>query len=75
MSDAVVIQLISAIVTLLALLFHRIHGSRENQKIQHNLNGDRAIMLARMDALQLEITRLTRANIKLEAESKKVEDK
>lgn len=68
MSDAVVIQLISAIVTLLALLFHRIHGSHENQRIQSNLNGDRAIMLARMDAMQLEISRLTGANIKLEAE-------
>lgn len=69
MSDPVTIQLISAVVTLLlALLAHRIHGSRENHKIQTNLNGDRKAMLDKLDAMQAKITELTGANIKLEAE-------
>ena len=68
MSDQVTIQLISSAVTLLAIYLHRMQGSRENKAISVSINGDRTLLLERMDALQKEVTRLSGANIKLETE-------
>lgn len=73
-SDPIKVQIISSLgtvfVTLVALWFHRRQGSKENTKIQTSINGDRQIMIDKIDELQKEVARLVKVNDKLEAEKK-----
>jgi len=68
MSDQIATQLITAIVTLIALYFHRRQGSKENKGIAISLNGDRQKLLDEMKALREEVSRLSGVNVKLETE-------
>lgn len=65
MSEAIVVQLIIGSVTLIGLLIHRIHGSRENKAIAITINGQRTALMDRIDALEREVTKMTVENLKL----------
>ena len=65
MSDQIAIQLISSAVTLIALYFHSRQGSKENKAISVSINGDRQIMIEKMNSMEREILRLTGSNATL----------
>jgi hypothetical protein len=76
MSDAVIIQLISSAVTLLALHIHRMKGRDENMQnkdaigeIGKTVNGRTEALLVKITDLERQINRLTGENARLNDEA------